>query len=479
MLNPHTYPLVPYPGLAPELAVRAAMGGWPAYELPIPTDRLLPFVLSRAISDANSAWLNCARVEHADTGALLVELRPIGPAQGLTALDLPLRKYVDTAAGIEHFVYAGGVIQDLALPCGVPLRLVLDEDWQGPRCVASVAPDGVGYLLLEWWNDGPTGGIPYGAGFRQRLYVENAALLHAEPVRDREVSKSLADGTERVDAVLLTRTASVSIGPVPAYLAQALRAAEAVGHFEADGEPWQLTEAKQADAGPDSGRWTITLSLRQRTVLRYQASCPAPVLAETAYDPARDARHPWRCGDLTDTVPEWQTTGRACALDAQGDNTGLVNLTQWDINPQSPSFHTTRTAPFQEGPDLVRCPMPVLYQSTAKVGLVTKNDCPSGQQGSVVFYVVPEGQGVSRISQADADAKANTYFLATRQAYANANGTCTSSTASYEPIYDANGCFTCQMRNRADASDVRTATPGEQTFYYVGNDNFGNECTTC
>ncbi|OGX80844.1 hypothetical protein BEN47_06190 [Hymenobacter lapidarius] len=48
-LNVHTFPLLAYPGPAPETAARAGMGGWDAYALWAPTDRLLPFVLQRPL----------------------------------------------------------------------------------------------------------------------------------------------------------------------------------------------------------------------------------------------------------------------------------------------------------------------------------------------------------------------------------------------------------------------------------------------
>ena len=66
--NQYTFPLVAYPGLAPELSLRSGMGGWDAYALAAPSDRLLPFVLTRATAPGNENWLSCAWLEHADTG---------------------------------------------------------------------------------------------------------------------------------------------------------------------------------------------------------------------------------------------------------------------------------------------------------------------------------------------------------------------------------------------------------------------------
>lgn len=51
----------------------------------------------------------------------------------------------------------------------------------------------------------------------------------------------------------------------------------------------------------------------------------------------------------------------------------------------------------------------------------TKNNCPTGSVGSIVYFAVVAGAYTSSISQADADAKAR----AAGQIYANTKGTCT------------------------------------------------------
>ena len=159
-LNLHTFPLVPYPGLAPERAVRAGMGGWDAYALAAPATRLLPFVLTRPATGAG-AWVNCAWVEHADTGARIATLLPTG--QTSTApppAALVLQRVPDPGRGVDHFLYTGNVLPGVRLPCGVPLRLVLDNAYQSPRFLAY--DDLSDFLALEWWHNGPLAGVPYG-----------------------------------------------------------------------------------------------------------------------------------------------------------------------------------------------------------------------------------------------------------------------------------------------------------------------------
>jgi len=84
---------------------------------------------------------------------------------------------------------------------------------------------------------------------------------------------------------------------------------------------------------------------------------------------------------------------------------------------------------------------PTTYYSAAKSGNFTKNDCSTGNTGSVVAYSVPAGQYTSTTSQADADTKAQNDVNTKGQAYANANGTCNVTLASYTYTLSANQGF--------------------------------------
>ncbi len=73
-----------------------------------------------------------------------------------------------------------------------------------------------------------------------------------------------------------------------------------------------------------------------------------------------------------------------------------------------------------------------LYYSSQKQGTFTKNDCPLGQTGSQVLYVVPQGKHVSTVSPLDADNKAQADVNNNGQAYANANGSCQAGSISVQ-----------------------------------------------
>jgi len=66
------------------------------------------------------------------------------------------------------------------------------------------------------------------------------------------------------------------------------------------------------------------------------------------------------------------------------------------------------------------------YYSAAASGSATRNNCTAGQTGSSVLYTVPYGTYTSTTSQVAADNLAIADVTANKQAYANANGTCTT-----------------------------------------------------
>lgn len=71
------------------------------------------------------------------------------------------------------------------------------------------------------------------------------------------------------------------------------------------------------------------------------------------------------------------------------------------------------------------CIPPITYSNAAVTRFATRNNCPSGQQGSSVGYTIAAGTYTSIISQADADNQAIAAAEAGKQAYANTNGVCT------------------------------------------------------
>ena len=446
------------------------MGGWDAYALAAPADRLLPFVLSRpATGGGASAWVNCAWIEHADTGARIATLLPTGGTAGSPPPNaLVLSRATDAARNATHFIYSGGIIPGLALPCGVPLRLVLDNAYQSPRFLAYT--DLSGFLSMEWWHGGPLAGVPYGTGMRQHFYVDAAALAYAPTARKKDVTLDSATGLERLDFLSLLRTATLNTEPLPGYLLEAFDGLEAHSNVLLDGEAWKVKEVKATTSGPEGGRSSLSVTVEQQQVVISRAGL-APLLPVRPFNAVTDAPRPWRCGDTTDTAADYQTFQRTCGEDANGNNSGGVNWSQRDMNPGSATFNATRTVLNAET-DVVLCPLPHVYQSALVSGQPQRNNCPAGQSGTAVTYTLAAGLFTSLSDQATADQAARDHYAATAQAYANQHGACVAggpggTGAVYNPVYTAAGCFACQLVNAADPADVRDATDAEAAQYYV------------
>lgn len=427
--NPHTFPLVAYPGLAPERALHAGMGAWEPYGLSAPSDRLLPFVLSRRLLPSNSRWLNCAWIEHAESGQRIETLVPTGaPAAGgnVPTLGLVLSKLLDPANGADHFCYDGALVPGLSLPCAVPLRLIVDNAYQSPLfyAVAPAADLRRSHLQLDWYHDGPLAGVPYGRGFRQRLYVDNGSLQFGEPRTEKVSSKNPDTGAEVLQSLSQYAVRAFVVAPVPTYLAEAVSVAQAPRFFLADEESWRLTAVKTTAVGDDGGRWALNGTLENQTPL-LRRGCHQPALDLHAYDPATDQPRGWRCGDASDTTSDFQPYGAfSCELDGRQQPTGYVLEATRDLNRYSPTYGQAGPTQRSSAPDYDRCPLLTVYQSVTVYDSADKNDCPPGLTGSTVFLTVPAGMFTSAISQADANQQAADYALANRQAYANQNGNC-------------------------------------------------------
>ena len=471
MLNPHVFPLVAHPGPAPELAARSGQGGWDPYALAAPADRLLPFVLTRLLAPGQGRWVNCATIVHADTEVVIETLIPTGQtAGGPGPLELVLDKVVDAANLREYFIYYVALIPGLNLPCGVPLRLLLDNGWQSPRFEAvaelSGAPDGVSarYQRLEWRHPGPLSGVPYGTGFTQRLYVENGGLQYLAPREVAQSSQDASTGVVRANFIAEFARRTTTVGSIPRHLADALAGTRPHKLFFVDNQRWLVQEVKEQALGTDGGRWTTTLTLEDVEPLQSRPLLPPAPLVPMPFDPVADAPRPWHCGDRSDTAPDYQPTGVvSCELDTNGENTGYSLSETEDANPYSGT--SGQPGPIIRALDRAACPPPIIYSSVWHQAGAAKNDCPPGYSGSVVLFTSPAGSFTSRVSQADADQQAEDYVLAGLQAYANAHGTCSVANATYYPTYLTNGCFSGNMVNEADSTDIREATQAEYRQY--------------
>jgi hypothetical protein len=100
-----------------------------------------------------------------------------------------------------------------------------------------------------------------------------------------------------------------------------------------------------------------------------------------------------------------------------------------------------------------------VYYNTQQSGTATRNDCPVGYTAGDATLTVAANTYTSVISIADANSKAQTYIDANKQAYANANATCTA------PIY-----YNTQQSGTATRNNCPSGyTAGDATLVVAAN----------
>ncbi len=103
-----------------------------------------------------------------------------------------------------------------------------------------------------------------------------------------------------------------------------------------------------------------------------------------------------------------------------------------------------------------------VWYNTAQSGSFTRNNCGGGSTGSTVTYTVAANTYMSYISQADADQKAINDVNTNGQAYANANGTCSTQ-----------GCTATIASGLYPIASGASTSNGTTTFYMIFNVNGG------
>lgn len=126
------------------------------------------------------------------------------------------------------------------------------------------------------------------------------------------------------------------------------------------------------------------------------------------------------CGNI---APEPPRVVKPCADcdDPSVLPTGLVT-TEKDGNPCDDCFPNHPEPPVVVPP--IVDPQPVVYFSSPRSRVSTRNNCPVGMIGSIVTTNLQAGAFQSIFSQADADKKAEQWLDAIVQIKANQSGTC-------------------------------------------------------
>lgn len=319
-------PFSAYPGVPPDTE-SARCGAWGAYHLPIPQDRLLPFVLSRPYAGPNSR-LNCASLVDAVSYKLIVRLS-VDP-NDTSAPYLPTQKATDGRT--EWILYYGGVIQNIPLVCGRPVRLILDNGYQSAAMVPVLHTG----LILEWYHSGVLQDIPYGVdGFAQRLYLPGTELLPADSALTVEEDTDALTGATTVTSQTLTYNSSFSV-VLPVWAARfwqtiPLHRYKFLSSF-GDVSKLSIKQTDMGDGITQGCRLRLDVTVQQTEILHVGSGCDRaalPVLVEEA--PAGFSPRAYLCGDDSDTRSDWQRTGQSeCEQDggANWQRTGTSECEQ-------------------------------------------------------------------------------------------------------------------------------------------------------
>ena len=131
------------------------------------------------------------------------------------------------------------------------------------------------------------------------------------------------------------------------------------------------------------------------------------------------------------------------------------NMATTDLNANKQAYANTNgtcTAIAQTGPP---------FYNKQISATATKNNCGTGYTGSTVTYTIAAGKYTSTQTQLRADNKALDDLNLNKQAYANANGTCTATAQTGPPYYNA------QISVTVTKNDCGTGYTGSSVTYTV------------
>lgn len=386
-----------------------------------PLGRWLPFMLTLPLTGEG---LDCVNVYDADTDDVISYVTP-----DKFTFDV-------FSDGINDFVfYYGGVVQGLVMPCGG--RYYLEAKGQFSE-VFQVTDELTKYLQLDWKHRLPVQGVIYQTGFVNRLYLD---AVIAEPTY-----KTTEEGDEdgfgvfqptrsRIDKVLKFDTLYLPEFLVDALASVPLHSMVNIGRYY---------DCRQIKVTPDWSKdgCSAIITFNFSNDRPIEADYCGNLAAVTAVDLTGYVPMIWVCDGTPDPRPNWvDVPVPLTCIVVNGRNTGFREQPQVDQNINSPTYSQTRQRPVLDS----RCPVPVQYTSVAISEVVQRNDCDPGYTGDSVTYTLPAGHIVDITSQVDVDTRAQAYFDSTKQAFANANTTCTLDGGNYTCQYDRYGCWTGLM----------------------------------
>lgn len=361
--------------------------------LPAPQSRWLPFVLKLPVSGQG---LDCVRIFRAQTDTLY---------KTVSSTAFSYDAYSDGQQ--DYIFYYGGIVANLNLPC--------DEYYlevQGYYSeVFTVIGDLTSFLRCEWKSKG---GI-YQTGFSNLLYLD--ATIAEPTYKIDEEGEEDAEGNFVALRTRVEKTLKLDTGLLPEFLVDAL-AGIALHDTRHIGRYLEANTLKVTPTWNKKG-CAATVEI---TFLDGAAAVNDGCGTDAAFLPI----------DLSGFVPAacdgtgaiWiSDSGSARCEQINGENTGWLEVQQTDTNPISGTFNQTRWIRLRK--DATMCPLPTAILRSRKIeDQVYRTNCQPNEQPGFVTYTVPEGQ-FTGTDQAVIDQQALDYFNLNKEAYANANATCT------------------------------------------------------
>jgi hypothetical protein len=148
------------------------------------------------------------------------------------------------------------------------------------------------------------------------------------------------------------------------------------------------------------------------------------------------------CSPSTDPDWTWKEGDPSYCYTVNGTLPAHLFVFETDINPNSPTYGQTRWSDVGAQGE---CP-PNLYYNSGVFQYVYKNDCLNGMP-LPLLYTVPPGKYSSPVSQAAADQLAMNEVTTLGQAYANANGSCSSGMVDITCVNNTNQPFSISFYN--------------------------------
>jgi hypothetical protein len=219
-----------------------------------------------------------------------------------------------------------------------------------------------------------------------------------------------------------------------------------------------LSTVSQADADIKA---TTDLTTNKQAYANANGTCTTIPVYYNTQQSATATKNDCGTGSLGTTVTYTVAANKFSSTVSQADADGKATA---DLTANKQSYANANGT----------CTTIPVYYNTQISASATKNDCGTGSVGTTVTYTVAANKFSSTVSQADADNKATADLTANKQAYANANGTCTIVAQTVSPIVAPKIYYNNQKYASATKNDCGTGYTGSRVIYTVAAQKYSS-----